>query len=88
MPGAPEPPYVRARAALLDATDALAPHLDATVLVGAQAVYLRAGDADLMVAEYTTDTDFTLDPAELTDSPLLENRSPMVSCCGEFRELG
>ena len=40
MPGDPDPLYVRARSALLDATDALAVHLDAIVLVGAQAIYL------------------------------------------------
>lgn len=38
MPGEPDPLYVRARAALLDATDALAEQIDALVLVGAQAV--------------------------------------------------
>ena len=72
MLGAPDPLYVRARAALLDATDALAPFLDAMVLVGAQAVYLRTGDADLMVAEYTTDADFAFEPTSLPDTPLLE----------------
>jgi hypothetical protein len=72
MLGGPDPLYIRARAALLDATDALAPFLDAMVLVGAQAVYLRAGDAGLMVAEYTTDADFAFEPAELPDNPLLE----------------
>ncbi len=71
MPGDPDPLYVRARAALLDATDALATHLDAIVLVGAQAIYLHAGDADPAVAEYTTDADFTIGPADLADSPLL-----------------
>ena len=35
MPGDPDPQYVRARSTLLDATDALAAHLDAVVLVGA-----------------------------------------------------
>jgi len=71
MPGEPDPLYVRARAALLDATDALAEQIDALVLVGAQAIYLHAGDADLAVAEYTTDADFTIGPADLADSPLL-----------------
>ena len=42
MPGEPDPLYVRARRALLDAADALEAHLDAVVLVGAQAVYLHA----------------------------------------------
>ncbi len=71
MPGAPDPLYVRARSALLDAAEALAPHLDAIVLVGAQAIYLHTGDADLAVAEYTTDADFTLGPGDVADSPLL-----------------
>lgn len=66
-----DPLYVRARAALLDAVDALGPQLDAVVLVGAQAVYLHTGDADLAVAEYTTDADFAIAPAALTDVPLL-----------------
>lgn len=71
MPGEPDSLYVRARAALLDAVDALETHLDAVVLVGAQAVYLHTGDADLAVAEYTTDADFTVSPGELADAPLL-----------------
>ncbi len=37
MPGDPDPLYVLARATLLDALDALAEHLGAIVLVGAQA---------------------------------------------------
>ena len=71
MPGEPDPLYVRARAALLDATDAMAEQINALVLVGAQAIYLHTGDADLAVAEYTTDADFTIGPADLADSPLL-----------------
>lgn len=73
MPGVPDPLYVRARSALLDAAEALGPYLDATVLVGAQAVYLWTGDADLMVAEYMTDVDFAFDPAALPDTPQLED---------------
>lgn len=65
--------YVRARAALLDATEALGPHLDAVVLVGAQAVYLHTGDADLAVAEYTTDADFAISPIQLAATPLLNH---------------
>ncbi len=71
MPGVPDPLYVRARAALLDAVKALGAHLDAIVLVGAQAIYLHTGDADMAVAEYTTDADFTISPGELADAPLL-----------------
>lgn len=36
--------YVEARRVLLDALDAMRPHLGAIVLVGAQAVYLRTKD--------------------------------------------
>ncbi len=71
MPGDVDPLYVRARAALLDALDALEPHLDALVLVGAQAVYLYTSDTELAVAEYTTDADLAVVPAELADSPLI-----------------
>lgn len=71
MSGAPDPLYVRARHALLDALDALEPHLDAIVLVGAQAVYLHTADTDLAVAEYTTDADLAVAPGDLADSPLI-----------------
>lgn len=63
MSGGPDPLYVRARIALLDAAEALAEQLDAVVLVGAQAVYLHTGDADFATAEYTTVADFCLAPA-------------------------
>ena len=69
---APPHEYVLARAVLLDALDALGQHLDAVVLVGAQAVYLHTGDADLAVAPTTTDADLALSPAKLLDEPLLE----------------
>lgn len=71
MSGGPDPMYVRARTALLDAADALAEQLDAVVLVGAQAIYLHTGDGDFAVAEYTTDADFCVAAADLNDSPLL-----------------
>lgn len=54
--------YVRARTVLLDALDALGVHRDAVVLVGAQAVYLHAGDGDLVTAPTTTDADLALAP--------------------------
>jgi hypothetical protein len=72
MPGDPDPLYVAARRVLLDALEAIEPHLSALVLVGAQAVYLHAGEADLAVAPYTTDGDLVLDPARLEPEPLLE----------------
>ena len=65
MSGAPNPLYVRARRALLDALDALEPHLDAIVLVGAQAVYLHTADTELAVAEYTTHADLAVAPCRL-----------------------
>jgi len=57
MTASPPPEYVLARSALLDALQALGPHLDALVLVGAQAVYLPTVDADLIVVPTTTDAD-------------------------------
>lgn len=64
--------YVMARRVLLDAHEALGQHRPATVLVGAQAVYLRVGEADLAVAPFTTDGDLAIDPAVLTEIPPLE----------------
>jgi hypothetical protein len=64
--------YVAARRVLLDALRALAPHGDAIILAGAQAVYLRTGEADLAVAPYTTDGDLVLNPRLLGDVPELE----------------
>jgi hypothetical protein len=46
--------YVAARRVLLDALTVLAPHGDAIILAGAQAVYLHTGTADLAIAPYTT----------------------------------
>lgn len=71
MPGDFDEQYVRARRALLDATDALVPHLDSIVLVGAQAIYLHTGAAELSIAEFTVDADFSVEPAMLGESPLL-----------------
>lgn len=39
-----DPLYVAARRVLLDALTLLAPHGDAVIVVGAQAVYLRTGE--------------------------------------------
>jgi len=64
--------YVVAREVLLDALEALGSHRDAVVLVGAQAVYLRVGEADLAVAPYTTDGDLAIDPQVLGEVPPLE----------------
>ncbi len=64
--------YVVARQVLLDALAALGVHRNAIVLVGAQAIYLRVGDADLAVAPYTTDADLAIDPAVLAEIPPIE----------------
>ncbi len=60
--------YVLARRVLLDALD---DQRDAVVLVGAQAIYLHTGDADLAVAPYTTDADVAIDPKKLQVNPKL-----------------
>lgn len=69
MSGVPDTEYVVARTALLDALEALGPHRDAAVLVGAQAIYLHTGDAGLAVAESTTDGDLALDPERVPEDP-------------------
>ena len=74
MLGEHDPLYVVARRVLLDALDALGPHRSACVLVGAQAVYLHTGAADIAVPEYTTDADLALDPRRLGPTPLLAER--------------
>lgn len=61
--------YVLARSVLLDALEGLGPHRQACVLVGAQAIYLRVGEADLAVAPFTTDGDLVIDPRRLSDVP-------------------
>ena len=42
------------------------------MLVGAQAIYLHASDADVAVAMRTRDSDLAVDPRELADQPTLE----------------
>lgn len=62
MPGDLDEAYIQARATLLDALQGLEQQLAAVVLVGAQAVYLRTGEADVPVLPYTTDADIGIDP--------------------------
>jgi hypothetical protein len=64
--------YIMARRVLLDALIAIGSHRAAVVLVGAQAVYLRVGEADLAVAPFTTDGDLAIDPNLLMEIPPLE----------------
>lgn len=68
-----DPYYVAARRVLLDALEDLVEHRDAIIVVGAQAVYLRTGAANVGVAEYTTDADLAVVSDMLADSPLLED---------------
>ena len=65
------PLYIVARTVLLDALDALGDQRDAVVLVGAQAIYLHTGDADIAVPAFTTDGDLVIEPARLKDEPKL-----------------
>jgi hypothetical protein len=66
------PIYVAARSVLLDALETLELQRDAVVVVGAQAIYMRTGEADIADPPYTADADFALAPSELADTPLLE----------------
>ena len=64
--------YIEARRTLLDALDALdalAPHRDSLVLIGAQAVYLHTGSTGLSVPPMTTDADLALNTDLLADDP-------------------
>lgn len=69
-----DPEYIAARRILLNALDALANHGDAFIVVGAQAIYLHTGRAELdqTVAPYTTDGDLAVNPSLLGDDPVLE----------------
>jgi hypothetical protein len=60
---------VVARASLLDALQALREQSSALVVVGAQAIYLRVGEAYAAVAPFTTDGDLMVDPTLLADDP-------------------
>ncbi len=66
-PVAPE--YVAARRALLDVLEVLESQRQGLILVGAQAVYLRAPAEDSQRATYTTDGDLAIDPDLLADDP-------------------
>ena len=70
-PTSPAFEYVAARRVLLDALVALEPHIDAMVVIGAQAVYLRTEDQMPSYQPFTTDTDLVIDPGLLVEAPLL-----------------
>ena len=63
--------YVVARTLLLDALETLNEQRAAVVLVGAQAIYLHTGDADIAVPAFTTDGDLVIEPSRVRDQPRL-----------------
>ncbi|MGV8972963.1 MAG: GSU2403 family nucleotidyltransferase fold protein [Rhodoglobus sp.] len=69
---ATDPTMVLIRATLLDALEALTSQLAAVVVIGAQAVYLHTGAAQVALAEFTKDSDLAIDPRILDDDPLIE----------------
>jgi hypothetical protein len=62
----------QARSALLDALDALREHRDSVIVIGAQAIYLHTGAAQVALAEATKDSDLALDARSLGGEPLVE----------------
>jgi hypothetical protein len=68
----PDPIYVEARRVLFDGFNALGPHLEAIILVGAQAIYLHTGEAEFSLPPFTRDGDLVLDRALLADDPLID----------------
>jgi hypothetical protein len=70
---------VVARRVLLDALEALAAHRDALVVIGAQAIYLHTGGADVALAETTKDSDLAIDPRELLDDPRIEKATSSIA---------
>ncbi len=63
--------YVEARRVLLDALTTLEPHIEAVILIGAQAVYLRTVDRLPALPAYTTDADLVIHPDYLAGEPPL-----------------
>lgn len=63
---------IAARRALLDALDALHAHLEAVVVIGAQAIYLHSGAAPVALDPATKDSDLALDARVLAEEPRLE----------------
>ena len=72
-PGVPDDDlFVRSRAALLDALEALEAHKASVIVIGAQAIYLRTRSAPVALAEATKDSDLAVDPRHLAEDPLIE----------------
>lgn len=83
MPGAVDL-LIESRSTLLDALEALSAHRNAIVLVGAQAIYLYTGHADVPIATSTRDSDLVIDPWMIADDPLLEDA---MTAAGFHRNL-
>jgi hypothetical protein len=77
-----------ARRVLLDGLEALDAQRAALVLVGAQAIYLHVGEADLAVAPFTTDGDLALDPGALSANPRLEDALRAANFAPDLRQPG
>ncbi len=71
MSDLPRIEYIEARRVLLDVLSALREQLDAVVLVGAQAVYLRTVGRLPTYQPFTTDADIVVDPSRLSDRPAI-----------------
>ena len=69
-PGEADDLFVRSRAALLAAIEALHEHRKSVIVIGAQAVYLRTSETQVAIAEATKDSDLALDPRSLSDDPV------------------
>ena len=63
---------IEARTGLLDALEALGPHRDSVILVGAQAIYIHTSKFKSSIAEFTKDADLAFQPELLASSPLIE----------------
>jgi hypothetical protein len=87
-PNGVDPVYQLARRVLLDALQALGPHRDAVVLVGAHAIYLHTHDADFAVAEYTIDGDLAFDPGALGPRPKLDQAMQSAGFRRDERQPG
>jgi len=62
-----------ARSALLDALEALREHRESIIVIGAQAIYLHTGSAEIALAPATKDSDLALDARTLAGDPRIQD---------------
>lgn len=74
-----------AKVALFETLDALGPHRDSVILVGAQAIYQHTGNVDLAIAEFTKDSDLVIDVNNLEASPEI---SALLKQSGFYQSVG